>query len=152
MGPVRAGPVRPGGQPGVLTIRAAGDLKIAANLVDHPTPITGLDDPSKAQNSWAFNLVAGAALTSADRGMAVNKGTGTLAINANTVVYTEKAPIRFASGGDTTLTSSPTLSSPYMINKDLRYSLGSFDGSIEGNVGGNLTLTDAAIRRRRVIL
>ena len=136
---------RYGGEPGVLTIRAAGNLNINANLVDHPTSRTSLT-PSNARDSWGINLVAGADLESADY-MAINSsGTGNLTIADQKVVYTESAPIRFASGGDTIIGRGQDSPPGYMINSYMTYNLASYDGSIEGTVGGDLQINGGAIQ------
>jgi filamentous hemagglutinin family protein len=136
---------RYGGEPGVLTIRAAGNLNINANLVDHPTSRTSLT-PSNARDSWGINLVAGADLESADY-MAINSsGTGNLTIADRKVVYTESAPIRFASGGDTIIGRGQDSPLGYMINSYMTYNLASYDGSIEGTVGGDLQINGGAIQ------
>lgn len=129
--------------PGVLTIRAAGNLTINQNLADHPTDMSILT-ASPVRDSWAFNLVAGADMSSADY-MSVNKtGTGDLRIASQKVVYTESAPIRFASGNDTVI---GTGASPgYMVNNTLKYSLASYDGAIQGYVGRDLSITAGAIQ------
>jgi filamentous hemagglutinin len=134
---------RDGGVPGVLTIRAAGDLTINGNLVDHPTDMSVLT-ASPVRDSWAFNLVAGADMSGSDY-MSVNKsGTGDLNIADQKIVYTESAPIRFASGNDTLIGSG--VSAGYMINSTLKYNLATYDGSIEGSVGGDLSIAGGAIQ------
>lgn len=131
-------------QPGVLTLRAAGDLNINNNLVDAPTQ--NLTSSTAAQPSWGFNLVGGADLSSADY-MAVNRnGTGVLNIANNTVVYTESAPISFASGGNTVIGSTPMTSPGFMINKSMSYNLASFGGPIRGYVGEDLILNGGVIQ------
>ncbi|HUN55821.1 MAG TPA: filamentous hemagglutinin family protein [Smithella sp.] len=130
---------------GVLTLRAAGDLNINANLVDHPTSEASLS-PSSAQNSWGFNLVAGADTASANY-MSVNSGgTGNLTIGDTKLVYTESSPIRFASGGDTIIGTGQSSSPNYMINSNMTYNLASYDGSIEGVVGRDLQINGGAIQ------
>lgn len=133
---------RPGGEPGVLTIRAHGDLNIDQNLVDHPTDIDELPgDPG--MDSWSFNLVAGADLSSADP-MAVfpidqlPQEKGKLTIADQKLVYSESGPIRFASASDTVI--NPGSAYGYMINSRMAYNLATFDGDISGTVGGDLIL------------
>jgi filamentous hemagglutinin family protein len=143
---------RPGEQPGVLTLRAGGNLNINANLVDHPTDIWFLFE-TVGTNSWAFNLIAGADLGSADP-MAVKRGSGNLTIGPDNrvnpalaggkMVYSEGAPIRFASGGDALIRSSAP--NGYMFDSSIRYALGSYSGNIQGNVEGTLTLMGGAIQ------
>ena len=125
---------------GVLTVRAEGNLNINSNLTDYPayaaSGITITSLPS-GRNSWGFNLVAGADPSSADY-MSVNrKNTGNLNIADNVTVYTESAPIRFASGGDTIIGKADQ--NYYMMN----YNLASFTGSIGGQVGRDLSIAGA---------
>ncbi|MGA9110651.1 MAG: filamentous haemagglutinin family protein [Smithella sp.] len=138
--------LRYGGEPGVLTLRAAGNLNINNNLVDHPTGINQLSTPSAMWDSWAYNLTAGADMTSADY-MAVNRnGTGNLTIGNQELVYTEGAPIRFATGGDTVIGQGQNASPDYMINDFMSYNLASYSGSIEGTVGQDLQINGGAIQ------
>jgi hypothetical protein len=144
-----------GGEPGVLTLRAARNLTISQNLTDHSTTLTGLNaSNSTARDSWGFNLVAGADMTSADH-LAVIKGKtdlssgtpvviGDLNIADQTVVYTESAPIHFASSNDTVIGSG--LDAEYMVNTDMTYNLASFDGPIHGNVGRDLIINGGVIQ------
>ncbi|MGC1456599.1 MAG: filamentous hemagglutinin family protein [Nitrospirota bacterium] len=131
-----------GGEPGVLTIRAAGDLNINNNLADSPSGYNITSAPS-GQNSWGFDLVAGADLSSADHMAVNNSGAGNLSFANNVIVYTETAPIRIASGKDTIIgvaDQPPGYMLPsYMMN----YSLASFTGSIRGNVGRDLIVAGA---------
>jgi filamentous hemagglutinin family protein len=132
-------------EPGVLTIRAAGNLNINNNIVDHPTSRTSLT-PSEGRDSWGFNLVAGADTSGADY-MAVNSNdTGNLTIAGQKLVYTESAPIRFASGGDTVIGRGQDSPLGYMINSFMTYNIASFDGLIEGMVGGDLRISGGAIQ------
>ena len=138
--------LRYGGEPGVLTLRAAGNLNINNNLVDHLTAINNLSTPSTVWDSWAFNLTAGADMTSANY-MAVNRnGTGNLTIGNQKVVYTQSAPIRFATGGDTVIGQGQNASPGYMINNFMSYNLASYSGSIEGTVGQDLQINGGAIQ------
>lgn len=135
-------------EPGVLTIRAPGHLTINQNIVDHPTTaLSSLTGTSNAgRDSWGINLIAGADLTSADYGAAL-RGTGNLTIAAGKTVYTESAPIRFASGLDTTIgTQYQPISFSYMINSSMTYNLGAYDGDIRGYTGGDLILNGGAIQ------
>ena len=140
-----------GAEPGVLTIRTAGDLNVKSNLVDHPTYVNKLI-ASPVRDSWGFNLVAGADKRSANY-MSVNtKGTGNLNLltdpgnpgGTGTLVYTESAPIRFASGRDTVLGTG--YAAGYMINNDFKYNLASYDGTIQGNAGRDLIINGGAIQ------
>ncbi|MDY6989270.1 MAG: filamentous hemagglutinin family protein [Thermodesulfobacteriota bacterium] len=136
-----------GEEPGVLTLRAGGDLSIDNNLLDHPT------DPGELRkdpllDSWALNLIAGADLESADL-LAVgpaNRGPdGTLSIADGKLVYTESSAIRFVSRNNTVIGSGRALG--YMTQgKRMHYNLATYDGSIQGRVGGGLTIQGGAIQ------
>ncbi|HXY55549.1 MAG TPA: filamentous hemagglutinin family protein [Nitrospirota bacterium] len=140
-----------GGEPGVLTIRSAGNLNINASLADAPAYAASgnnfITAAPAGRNSWGFNLVAGADPSSADY-MAINTlGTGNLTIADNVIVYTESAPIRFASGGDTVIGTGQAISHAnfpsYMITDGMYYNLASFTGSIRGNIGRDLNVYGA---------
>ncbi|MGO9018926.1 MAG: filamentous haemagglutinin family protein [Syntrophobacteraceae bacterium] len=132
----------PNSVPGMLTLRAGGDLIIDQNLTDAPTPYTSLTGLHGAA-SWGLNLIAGADLNSSNF-MATVRGIGNLTIANGMMVYTESAPIRFASGNDTLIgEGSPN---GLMIDPSIRYNLGSYSGTVQGDVGGNLTITGGAIQ------
>jgi hypothetical protein len=141
-----------GTEPGILTLRAANNLNIKQNLVDHPTAMSSLaTSDSSVRDSWGFNLVAGADKDSADF-LAVKRGAGNLNLltdptkpsGSGTLVYSESAPIRFASGNDTVIGQQTALG--YMIDSTMGYNLASYDGSIHGNVGRDLIITGGAIQ------
>ena len=152
-----------GGNPGVLTFRAAEDLKVTGNIIDAPesslqfnwltyrneyVPVTdGIRD------SWGLNFVAGADLGSANR-MAVHHGTGDFVVGRSgdgKVIYTESGDINFTAGNDViihalkTTGSGTTVPELYMPGTD-RYNLASFDGDINGCSGGNLLLEGGIIQ------
>jgi hypothetical protein len=135
------------GEPGVLTLQAAGNLNINANLVDHPTSTGTLYSSSNPllntmQPSWGLNLTAGADLAGAGP-LAVNASkAGDLTIATGKVVYTEDAPIRFASANDTIINAGPIAG--YMLNNTtMSYTLASYGGSIRGYVGNNLNFSSS---------
>ncbi len=132
------------GEPGILTLLAAGNLNINNYLVDSPTPYRNNQQTTGLPwNSWAFNLTAGADLGSANY-MATVRGQGNLIIADNQIVYTEQAPIRFASGNDTKI--GVAISSYYMFDWGATYNLGSYEGSIQGQVGRDLIIAGGAIQ------
>ncbi len=135
-----------GSEPGVLTVRAKGNLIFSQNLVDRPDSIDDLTNSliSPGRNSWGFNLVAGADISSADFMSVTRNGAGSLSIADQTVVYTENAPIHFASAGDTEIGSG--LSAGYMINKSMHYNLASYGGSIKGYAGRDLKIAGGAVQ------
>ncbi|MBN2374206.1 filamentous hemagglutinin family protein [bacterium] len=122
-----------GGEPGILSLRACGDLNINHNLVDK----------SLADSSWRLNLIAGAELGSADPS-AVLKGSGNINIGDGTAVYTKHAAISFASGKDTTI---GYLSKNYaMSTGNIPFNIASYDSPIKGSVEGSLFLNGGAIQ------
>ncbi|MDA8091388.1 MAG: filamentous hemagglutinin family protein [Nitrospiraceae bacterium] len=129
---------RYGGEPGVLTLRAGGNLNINGNLTD----TTAVSGASPARSSWGFNLVAGADTSSADY-MAAS-GAGNLTIANQAVVYTASAPIHFASGGDTVINAQAN--EKYMNGITMGYNLASYGGPIQGWVGGDLELNGGVIQ------
>jgi hypothetical protein len=126
---------RYGNATGEITLRAGGNLSVNGSIIDNPaTP----------GPSWGLNLVAGADLNSADF-MAVNhKGQGNLTVGDDTTVYSANAPVRFASGGDTTINSLYVDNS--LTGLQAYFNLGSQSGTITGRVGGNLVLNGGAIQ------
>jgi filamentous hemagglutinin family protein len=145
--------VLPGGEAVVLTLKSAKDLKFSQSLIDAPTAMDVLHSSTMVKNSTAFNLVAGhdggANYRGVSRGSALAKdaagnasplsGTGDLTIAKGKWVYTENGPVRFAAGNDVIL--SGTTSGPgTMINTDMKYNLGSYAGSVRGDVGRDLKL------------
>jgi hypothetical protein len=142
--------IRPGNEPGVLTLRAAGNLNINSDLVDAPTPLNaGKGNVLKkgtAVPSWDFNLVSGADLNSANP-LAVLPGAGNLTVADGTMVYTEKAAIRFAAGNDMTIGAAQATSDlPKMISTSIPYNIGTYDGEISGTVNNDLTLNGGVIQ------
>ena len=138
---------RYGGEPGVLTLRAAGDLNINYDLIDYVDAGWNYRDNmqmSPELDSWGFNLAAGADLAGAEH-LTVRhdlaEGTGDLEIKDSKVVYTESASIRFASGNNTVIGSGKNAG--YMINSDMKYGLASYDGSVQGNTGRDLIIKSA---------
>ena len=114
---------RAGGEAGVLTLRAAGDLKINANLSDgfsHATPCTVTPCPANnavpatvlADRSWAYRLVAGADTGAADplasgpardvvlaAGKLVRTGTGRIDVAAGRDIVLADASAAIYSAG-----------------------------------------------------
>jgi len=150
--------IRPGGEAGVLTLRAAGNLAVSANLTDAPTASGSLTSGTM-QESWGMNLVAGAAQGAA-RLLETDTGTGNLVIgptdgaghlkvdaNVNALggaqVYTESGALAFASGNDTEIGYGM---SGLMINSEIRYNLGSYGGTVRGETGNDLIIRAGAIQ------
>lgn len=100
-----------GGEAGVLTLRAGGNLNINNNLSDGFSTATKLDgaNPAALQDAtvrggkaWSFNLVAGADANSADV-MNTRAGAGDLTLAAAKLIRTGSGDIRMAAGQDIVL-------------------------------------------------
>lgn len=113
------------GQAGALTVRAAGDLLVNGHL-DHHSSRGG-----NGATGWNISLAAGADLSGADPLSTGNAG-GNLIVGSGAYLYTQLGSIRFASGGDVSVTGT-----------DSRMATDS--GNITGKVSGNLLLDGAAI-------
>jgi filamentous hemagglutinin family protein len=72
-----------GGAPGVLTLRAAGNLNIDASLSDGFAGATAVTLPTSPDQSWSYRLVAGAALGASDP---LSVATGLPATTGNVVI------------------------------------------------------------------
>ena len=143
--------VRPGGEAVVLTLKSKKDLLVNQSITDAPTTLGALHSSTMAKNTTAINLVAGsdggANYLGTANGSALTAGSGDLTIANGKWIYSENAPIRFAAGNDAIFKG--TSSGPAtMINADMKYNLGSYDGTVRGDVGRdlNLTATGSAIQ------
>lgn len=101
------GASRAAGEPGMLTLRAAGNLNLNGNLSDGfnvATPFSSGTTPATllAGDSWGYRLVAGADIGAADP-LAVKPGAGDVTLAAGRLVRTGTGDIRIAAGGDITL-------------------------------------------------
>jgi hypothetical protein len=92
-----------GGEPGVLTLRAGGDLNVNTRLSDGfaPALVSGktLPDRLLTGHSWSYRLTAGADLASADP-LAIIAGAGDIDLAATAKVRTGAGNINVAAGGD----------------------------------------------------
>ena len=99
------------GQPGVLTLRAGGDLNLNASLSD--ALLSGFDffgnplDSVQSGPSWSYNLVGGADLHAADTLATAGNGNGNVTVHGGVTVRTGTGDINVAAGGDIVL-SDPT--------------------------------------------
>jgi len=93
---------RDGGEPGLLTLRAGGNVNVAGSLNDGfsslaSTTVAGTE-------SWSYRIAAGADLAAADplalRPPAQLGGSGNLALAAGKLVRTGTGAIDIAAGGD----------------------------------------------------
>lgn len=106
--------LREGGEAGVLTLRAAGDLKLNANLSDgfsHATPCStatcSATSPAPAtlladSNSWSYRLAGGADSAAADplATLRATAGQGDVELAAGKLIRTGTGDIRIAAGGN----------------------------------------------------
>lgn len=111
-----------GGEAGVLTLRAGGNLAINNNLSDgfvnataaYPSGSTPLQDSAvRGGRSWGYNLVAGADASSANvlatRTILAGEETGDITVAAGKLVRTGTGDIRMAAGRDITLRSATSV-------------------------------------------
>ncbi|MGD2064357.1 MAG: hypothetical protein PVF51_12340, partial [Nitrospirota bacterium] len=129
-------------EPGVLTLRAGGDLHIDQSIIDHPTEPLVLPGTS-GRDSWEVVAVAGAAPGAADL-LAVEQAAGDLALADGAVVYSESAPITLVAGGDVRIGTGGT-SLPYMI-RQMNYAVGSYDAPLQVEAGSDVYLAGGAIQ------
>lgn len=133
--------------PGALTIRAAGALEIAegVNIEDRHagTSIRSLT-PSHLISTWGIKLAAGVDLDSADA-LAVDNSSGIFSMADRSLVYSQSAPIWFASGGDTTIASGASTRG-YISNADIPANLMTYDKAIRGYTAGTLTIAGGAVQ------
>lgn len=127
---------------GVLTLRSAGNLSVDANIQDARTEVLRLRE-NTAVPSWELNLVAGADLGSSDTLAA--SGTGRLSTGDGVRIYTENAPIRFASAGGTELGTTVFQDEPMTLNR-MKYNIGSFSGPVSGQIGGDLVINGGGLQ------
>lgn len=129
-----------------LTFKAAGDLNINGNILDHPTVRDQLLKDT-AKKSTRLNFAAGSQLANPDI-FAVNRNMGNLSFANGTMVYTEGGDIQFASGGDTTIGSVSASNDlqDYMTYNDMRYNIASYTGKIHGNVLGDMIMNGGVIQ------
>lgn len=116
---------RAGGEVGVLTLRAAGDININSNLSDGfsaATPYGSGTIPStlSAGDSWSYRMVAGADQTAANRLAVSSEKDFTLA--AGKLIRTGTGDIRIAAGRDIKLASKSSVI----------YTAGSTAGAVAG--------------------
>ena len=109
------------GWPGVLTIRAAGDITLNHHLSDgvvNYEPFPGGLPPREGvgnDDSWSYRLVAGADLSSADP-LAVFDGTGDVTVKNNVQVRTGSGAIDIIAGNNLSLLG--TNSNIYTVGKN----------------------------------
>lgn len=140
---------KPGVLPGVLTFRSAKNLSVTKDIIDSPTVVDDLTSVKMPVangkiDTWGLNFVAGADLASADF-MAVKKSTtiGDFTISPKIQVFSESAPIRFASGRDTVIGVADTADNSMPGTN--YYTLATFDGSVTGSVGRDLKMDTGGV-------
>jgi filamentous hemagglutinin family protein len=145
-----------GAEPVNLTLRAAGNLDIKANIFDKPTWTSRMVSMKYLYNleedvsrpSADLNLVAGAAMDAADFMAVVRDDTsGVLRIDDNRKVYTETGDIRFASASDTRIGLAAPVNKDYdpspWVQGKLASTLASYRGEVQGAVGRDLIVNGA---------
>lgn len=133
---------------GAITFKAAGNLNINQNLLDHPTSSASLQADT-VQQTTRISLASGSVLSSSDITSVDSRSGGNLNIADARVVYTEGGDIFFASGNDTNIgrvLGRASASSDYMTLKGMNYNLASYGGTIRGFVGNDLNLDGGVIQ------
>lgn len=105
---------RPGGEPGFLTLRAAGNLNLSNNLSDG---FNGLLRTSllQAGDAWSMRLVGGADLAAANP-LAVNRNPiGDLTLAGGKLLRTSSGSIELAAGRDIVLGGTTTAPATVMV-------------------------------------
>ncbi len=129
---------------GALTLRAAQSITFGGSITDEPYQFTSEDNPQF--NSWVMRITAGADLESANV-MAIDTslddGEGQLVISNGQLIYSESAPIWFASAGDTVIGLGKSVALTYGY---LSSSLMSFNKTVRGQIGGSLEISGGAIQ------
>lgn len=146
--------------PGVVTLRAAGDLNLDSDLLDYSDYSASsafrfsLKEDAE-RDTWAVNLIAGAEITAANLARVVN-GSGDVVIADNVMVYSESAPVSVTSGGNVSLGQSKTdhtqiggassfYPSALFTTMDMSFSLGSFDQDLSIDAGGNILFSETGV-------
>lgn len=116
--------------PGALTIRAAGNIAVDGSISAGFTTET-IDGTLTSGGQWAYRMVAGAELRSADV-MKVNRvGLGNFTLASDAIIRTGTGDIDIASGGDFILGSSTSVIYTAGKPDDKNYSeLGSFNDNL----------------------
>lgn len=99
---------RPGGEPGVLSLRAAGNLNIDNSLSDGFATAAASGALQSAPASWSYRLAAGADRAAADP-LATGSAGGTLTVAADKRVRTGSGDIAAVAAGDIELKNGAAL-------------------------------------------
>lgn len=127
------------GSGGVLTLRAAGDMRLDANLSDGFSTATAAGLLQSADKGWDYRLVAGADLTAADPRM--TSSAGNVLIAANRLVRTGPGRMEVAAGGDVVLgTSAAVYTAGYTSPVVDGFSLTGLNGWAFPTGGGDVLL------------
>lgn len=150
-------PLRHGGQAGVLTLRAGGNLDLAASLSDGFSTVTSAGILQTSPISWSYRLVAGADSGAANP-LATNKNvstdngdrvlilgkevdTGDLKVAANTLVRTGSGDIHVAAARDVWFGSGAALyTAGYATPAVTGFSITGLSGSAFPTGGGDVRI------------
>jgi len=135
---------RYGGQPGTLTLRAGGDLKLDANLSDGflsaqqggpraPSDPASTLTPLTNDLSWSYNLVAGADFSQTNVLATMASATGEGDVQINAIVRTGTGDINVAASGD--LNYKPTREYQFDIKQ-----------GVDGSVNVAIVYPDGTLR------
>lgn len=92
--------------PGALTLRAAGDINVNANISAGFSSATSTGVLSSSGGAWTYRMTSGADLSSADTMATNDNSTGDFTLAAGKLIRTGTGDINIASGGSFNLGSS----------------------------------------------
>jgi hypothetical protein len=132
-------PLRYGGEGGVLTLRAAGNLRLNANLSDGFSTATTAGLLQSAARGWDYRLTAGADLTAADP--RVTHGGGDVRVAAGKLVRTGPGRLEITAGQDVVLEQDAALYSAGYATPNLAgFTLTGITGWAFPTGGGDVSL------------
>jgi hypothetical protein len=102
-------PLRHGGQAGVLTVRAGGNLNLAANLSDGFSTATATGSLQTSPTTWSYRLVAGADSAADPLAADRNAAEGNFVLAAGKLVRTGSGDIQVEASGDVMLGNGAAL-------------------------------------------
>jgi filamentous hemagglutinin len=97
------------GEPGVLTIRSAGDFNVNGSISDGFTDATPNGALFADGDSWSYRLIAGADLDSAHATALGRDGAGDFRLGAGMLIRTGTGSIDVAAAGDIVLTDQKSV-------------------------------------------
>jgi filamentous hemagglutinin len=132
-------PLRYGGEAGVLTLRAAGDLRLNANLSDGFSTATSAGLLQTSTRGWSYRLVAGADPSAADP--RATAAVGDVVVAAGKLVRTGPSAIEVSAAGDVILQKDAAIyTAGYATPALTGFTITGLTGVAFPTGGGDLTL------------